>query len=103
MEDRILIKVRNSPIIATAIHDGHFIPIEFLDNISLKEHERSREDDPYTDFMADFPVTTVLVETSGFAAELQRPRNKCICNTPDHAWGLTVWKKPLPKRKEGQL
>jgi len=103
MEDRILIKARNSPIIATAIHDGHFIPIEFLNNIALKEHERSREEDPYTDFMANLPVNTVLVENSRFVADLNRPKNKCIYKTPDDAWGLTVWKRPLSKQKEKQL
>lgn len=103
MEDRLLIKVRNSPIIATAIHDGHFIPTAFLDNMSLEEHERSHEEDPYTAFMADLPVNTVIAENSRFLADLNRPRNKCIYKTPDDAWGLTVWKQPLSKQKEKQL
>ncbi|MFC6102011.1 N-formylglutamate amidohydrolase [Olivibacter domesticus] len=103
MEDRLLIKARNSPIIATAIHDGHFIPKEFLDNMSLEEHERSHEEDPYTGFMADLPVNTVIAENSRFLADLNRPRNKCIYKTPDDAWGLTVWKQPLSTQKEQQL
>lgn len=103
MEDRILIKARNNPIIATAIHDGHYIPTALLENMSLKEHERSREEDPYTSFMADLPINTVVVENSRFVADLNRPKNKCIYKTPGDAWGLTVWKRPLSKKIENQL
>lgn len=103
MESRILINKQNNPIIATAIHDGHFIPPEFLRNMALKEHERMREEDPYTALIADLPVNTVVVENSRFLTDLNRTRDKCIYKTPEDAWGLKVWKEPFPKQKEKQL
>ena len=85
-----------SPIIAAAIHDGHLIAAPLLGNMHLQEHERFREEDPYTAYMADVPVSRIVVETSRFQTDLNRRREEAIYRTPDEAWGLTVWQPRLP-------
>ncbi|QNL49623.1 N-formylglutamate amidohydrolase [Olivibacter sp. SDN3] len=103
MESRISLTKHNSPIIAAAIHDGHYIPQQLLDNIKLKEHERMREEDPYTAYVAHLPVNTVVIGNSRFIIDLNRPREKSIYKTPEDAWGLAVWKTPIPLKHEKRL
>ena len=52
-----------SPIIAAAIHDGHLIAAPLHEYMHLQEHERFREEDPYTSYMADLPVSRLMVDT----------------------------------------
>src|SRR5690606_39131437 len=90
------IEKKDSPIIALALHDGHYINPEVLDLINLKEHERFREEDPYTDYMADLSVSKVVVHTSRFLVDFNRSREKAIYKKPEDAWGLKVWKGQFP-------
>lgn len=87
----------DSPIIALALHDGHYIPSDILLNIKLKEHERFREEDPYTAYMADLPVNKVVVNTSRFYVDLNRAEDQAIYKHPEDAWGLQVWNEELSK------
>src|SRR5690606_25752276 len=69
---------------------------EVLENMYLKEHERFREEDPYTAYMVDLPVSTVVVHASRFMVDLNRLQEKAIYKIPDDAWGLQVWKDQFP-------
>jgi len=104
MKFRISIHSYDSPILVTAIHDGHFIPPSLLNDIHLEEHERMREEDPYTAYLADDqPANSLIVGTSRFITDLNRPRRKCIYKNPEDAWGLQVWNKPLSEAVEKEL
>lgn len=103
MEANIQIQERKSPIIATAIHDGHIIPAAFMEKMQLQEHERMREEDPYTANMTHLPVNIVTVATSRFLVDLNRSRAHCIYKHPEDAWGLSVWKTPISEQMEEQL
>ncbi|GAA4793520.1 N-formylglutamate amidohydrolase [Olivibacter ginsenosidimutans] len=103
MESRIQINKQTSPIIATALHDGHYIPSAFHPYLLLEDHERMREEDPYTAYIADLPINSVVAGHSRFLTDLNRPKDKCIYKTPDDAWGLQVWKEPLPTALEKRL
>src|SRR5690606_31576938 len=92
-----------SPIIAAAIHDGHLIAAPLLDYMHLQEHERFREEDPYTAYIASVPASRILVQTSRFQVDLNRRREEAVYREPDDAWGLTVWQPPLPERMVTQL
>jgi len=92
MLDHIHIHMYNSPVIATAIHDGHYIPITYLKNMILEEHARAREEDPYTIYLTELPANRVTVSVSRFFTDLNRSKNKCIYRTPEDAWNLHVWK-----------
>jgi len=92
-----------SPIIAVAIHDGHRLASPLFDYMHLQEHERFREEDPYTAYMADLPVSRIIVETSRFQTDLNRRREQAVYRHPDDAWGLTVWQPALPEMIVEQL
>lgn len=97
------IRKARSPIIAAAIHDGHLIAAPLLNRMHLQEHERFREEDPYTAYLADEPVSRVVVETSRFQTDLNRRREEAIYQRADDAWGLTVWEPALPVQMVKQL
>ena len=83
---------RDTPVIAFALHDGHFIDDDLRAYLLLDEQGRSREEDPYTGYMiADLPVSNVLVHTSRFQLDLNRTKDKAVYQKPEDAWGLNVW------------
>lgn len=93
---------KDSPLIALALHDGHYIPPEVLAYINLSENERFREEDPYTAYMADLPVNKVIVNTSRFYVDLNRFEDQAIYKQPKDAWGLHVWKSEFPTELEAK-
>jgi N-formylglutamate amidohydrolase len=88
----------HSPIIATAIHDGHELRKELRPFLALSECSRMREEDPYSDYLADISDAKIVVHTSRFEVDLNRPRPKAIYSKPEDAWGLQVWNMPLPQQ-----
>lgn len=62
----------------------------------LDDSTRRREEDPYTDQIAEIGVGVVSVHRSRFEVDLNRPRDQAVYETPDEAWGLTVWDGELP-------
>ncbi len=97
MKLRYSIHQAKSPLIAAAIHDGHELAAPLLDYMHLQEHERFREEDPYTAYMADLPTSRVSVASSRFQTDLNRRREQAVYRHPEDAWGLTVWKPDLPE------
>lgn len=93
MNTCFLVEYRFTPIIAIALHDGHDIHESLRPYLQLSEHERSREEDPYTGFMiADLPVTKIKVSSSRFQTDLNRFKEKAVYEKPGDAWGLDVWR-----------
>jgi N-formylglutamate amidohydrolase len=103
MNNLYTVKQASSPIISLALHDGHFIDEDILIHISLEEHERFREEDPYSANIADLPVTQVVVHSSRFMIDLNRPKDKAIYKKEEQAWGLKVWKNEFPEELESKL
>ena len=93
----MIILQTEGPIVATAIHAGHNLRSEILELINLDEKARRREEDPYTDAWTFFGDVKIIVETSRFECDVNRPRKKAVYLKPEDAWGLDVWKKELPK------
>ncbi len=87
-----------SPIVATAIHEGHGTREELTDLFNLTEEERLREEDPFTAKWLNISDNSIIVYHSRFEADVNRPRNKAIYLKPEDAWGLEVWKKELDKK-----
>lgn len=72
--------------------------------IRLGEQERAREEDPYTGYMiAGLPISKVIVAVSRFQLDINRIREKAIHRQPEDAWGLQVWKHPMPEALEKKL
>jgi N-formylglutamate deformylase len=88
--------VGEGPLVSAAMHNGHQLRPELLDMIALTEVERLREEDPYTDVLADVAPTRIVGNRSRFEVDLNRPREESVYATPEQAWGLAVWREPLP-------
>ena len=84
------------PIVATAIHAGHDVRPEIADRLALDDGTRRREEDPFTDRLTAAGARPVIVHRSRFEVDLNRPRETAVYTTPEAAWGLDVWKEPLP-------
>ena len=84
----------DSPVVGTAIHDGHGLPPGFAASLALTGEERRREEDPFTaTFIRDVP-NRIIVHQSRFAVDLNRARDAAIYLDPDQAWGLRVFAEP---------
>lgn len=69
----------------------------------LNEHERCREEDPYTVFMiSELPVSKITVSSSRFQLDLNRVKEKAVYEKPEDAWGLSVW-KDMPGAEKDKL
>ncbi len=86
----------SGPLIATAIHDGHALRDDLLPLIALSDAERLREEDPFTGHWAGAFPSSIVVKSSRFQVDLNRPRDASVYRTPGDAWGLAVWREPLP-------
>ncbi|MHC2990354.1 N-formylglutamate amidohydrolase [Pontibacter sp. HJ8] len=91
------IKQGKSPLIATAIHDGHTVRDNIRSLFSLPEKERLREEDPFTATWTGITDNRVIGLNSRFEMDLNRSREKAIYRKPEDAWGLHVWKEELPE------
>jgi N-formylglutamate deformylase len=83
----------DSPIVCTAIHNGHNISLEVLKNIAVPEKTRLKEEDSYTERFTQFSSNTIITRTSRFEIDLNRSKEKCIYLNPQDAWGLKTRKE----------
>lgn len=89
---------------ATAIHAGHSLRPEISALIALDEDTRLREEDPYTDLLAEAVSLRAVADRSRFEIDLNRPRHEAVYLEPEQAWGLEVWKVlPTPAEVEASL
>lgn len=94
----------NTPIFATAIHNGHYVREELVKIMNISEHERLKEEDPYTSEFTTMFDCRMVNYLSRFEVDFNRPENKAIYITPEQAWGLDVWKeKPTEEMIERSL
>ncbi|WP_276122219.1 N-formylglutamate amidohydrolase [Pararhizobium qamdonense] len=85
----------SSPIVGTAIHNGHDIRSALGNHLGLSDGERLREEDPFTEFFIRDLPNRIVFHRSRFEIDLNRARDGAIYLTPEQAWGLKVWSKPL--------
>jgi len=81
-----------SPVIATAIHNGHNVRPEVAELLALSDSERLREEDPFTAEWTAISDTRIIALHSRFEVDLNRPRDKAVYIRPEDVWGLKVWK-----------
>ena len=98
------LKKGDSPLIATAVHDGHDLRAEVAEIMKLSEPDRLREEDPFTSSWVTVADTQIVALRSRFEVDLNRPRDKAVYVMPEDCWGLDVWKKkPSPEIIEKSL
>jgi len=85
------------PVVATAVHHSHRLFPDSIPLLALDEAARAREEDPYTDVLARDCPSWILPAWSRFQVDLNRPPKEALYRTPQMAWGLQVWKGPLPE------
>lgn len=88
----------DSPIVCAAIHNGHFVSAEVQKNLAVTEDIRLMEEDPYTERFTRFSSNTIIVGTSRFEVDLNRPIEKCIYTSPEDAWGIQT-RKEIPAKQ----
>ncbi len=86
----------SSPLLVTAIHNGHALRPGISTYMAIDEFERLREEDPYTEYFADISESRLIVDTSRFEVDLNRPREDAVYRTPGQSWGIKVWKDKVP-------
>jgi hypothetical protein len=84
------------PLVACAIHEGHDVRSELEPLFALNEEERLREEDPFTAYWVGCTNNQIVVQHSRFEVDVNRPPDKAVYQRPEDAWGLQVWKNPLP-------
>lgn len=94
--ERWRIEVGDGPIVAAANHSGHGLRAEVARLMALDDTARFREEDPYTDEWTTIAPTRIVPLRSRFEVDLNRSRETAVYLTPDDAWGLKVWQRPLP-------
>jgi N-formylglutamate amidohydrolase len=82
-------------VIATAVHNGHELRPELAEVSALGEAGRLREEDPHTGALARRFANSVVVNRSRFEVDLNRERDEAVYLTPEDAWGLDIWHRPL--------
>lgn len=97
MSDNYTFIKGTSPLVSTAIHDGHNTREELMDIFNLNDQERLREEDPFTAKWLNASDNKVIVHNSRFETDVNRPRDKAVYKSPEDAWGLKVWKNGLPE------
>lgn len=86
-----------SPLVGTAIHDGHLVHDGLASRMALSAKERLREEDPFTARFIQDMSNRIVVHRSRFEVDLNRPREGAVYLRPEQAWGLDVWRTPPPE------
>jgi N-formylglutamate deformylase len=84
------------PVVATAIHGGHDLRPDVARFVALGDDERRREEDAHSGAWAAVGDARVVVHRSRFEVDLNRDRDHAVYVRPEDAWGLDVWRAPLP-------
>ncbi|GLR52792.1 N-formylglutamate amidohydrolase [Shinella yambaruensis] len=83
-----------SPIIGTAIHDGHLLRSDLAARMKLDAAGRLREEDPFTAAFIEDIGNRIVVHRSRFEVDLNRQREGAVYLRPEQAWGLDIWAEP---------
>jgi hypothetical protein len=93
----------NSPVVGTAIHEGHKLPTGLEAYMAISAEGRRREEDPYTEFMIRDLPNKIVVHQSRFAIDLNRPRDQAIYLEPGQSWGVEVFARALSPEMVAQV
>jgi len=83
-----------SPLVGTAIHNGHGLRPDLTAIMSLDAAGRRREEDPFTEFVIRDVPNRVIFHRSRFEIDLNRARDGAVYLSPEQAWGLDIWAEP---------
>ena len=93
-EDELL--AGSTALIAAALHDSNVIDADIKDHFIISSEDRFREEDPYTAEFTFVGSVRIISNRSRFIVDLNRPREKAVYRGPEDAWGLDLYKNPIP-------
>ena len=103
-EDRWSVHRGDSPIVGTAIHNGHEVREALARRMAIDPQERRREEDPFTEYAIRDVPNRIVFHRSRFAVDLNRARDSAVYLSAEQSWGLDVWEeKPTPEMVEHSL
>jgi N-formylglutamate amidohydrolase len=79
-----------SPIVGTAIHNGHNVRSDVQALMALPRNDRLREEDPFTEFIIRDLSNRIVCHRSRFEVDLNRPREAAVYLSPEQAWNETL-------------
>lgn len=85
-----------SPILGTAIHNGHQVRDDIEALMALPSSDRLREEDPFTEFVIRDLSNRIIFHRSRFEIDLNRPREAAVYLSREQAWGMDIWKEQPP-------
>jgi hypothetical protein len=93
-----------SPVLGTAIHNGHGVRSAVEALLAITDDDRLREEDPFTEFVIRDIPNRIIFHRSRFEVDLNRAREAAVYLSPEQAWGMAVWNvKPAPETIEDSL
>ena len=93
-----------SPILATAIHNGHEVRPVVEALMAISDNDRLREEDPFTELLIRDVPNRIVFHRSRFEVDLNRAREAGVYLSPDQAWGMDIWNEtPGPDNVEDSL
>lgn len=81
----------SSAILATAVHNGNNVRPELKEIMQLSAADQLREEDPFTGKWTVISDNKIILHTSRFEVDLNRPPEKAMYRRPEDAWGLHIW------------
>lgn len=91
-----------SPVLATAIHDGHGVSAQVEALMAIGAAARLREEDPFTGYVIGDVPNRIVCHRSRFEVDLNRPRDGAIYLSPEQAWGLDIWREKPSRETIGE-
>lgn len=85
-----------SPIVATALHDGHDLRPDVARLVGVPDPDRRREEDPHTGWLTGIVPARVIAHRSRFEFDLNRPPDQAVALDTSDSWGLQIWKEQPP-------
>lgn len=85
-------------LVTTAIHAGHKLCPELAQNCGLSADVRLREEDPYTNQMAELFPNHITVQSSRFLIDLNRSRERSVYLKPEDCWGLPINREDMDEQ-----
>jgi N-formylglutamate deformylase len=85
--------VGDAPLVAAAIHCGHYVRPEVAERLAISEAERLREEDPFTDQFIDWAPTRIVGRRSRYEFDLNRPRGEAVYLNAEQCWGVDIWRE----------
>ncbi len=87
----------DAPSLAVALHSGNAVREELLPWMVISPEDRFREEDPATDTMIRGCPNAIWALDSRAEYDLNRPLERAVPVTPEHFWGLRVYRDGLPE------